>query len=76
MPSPENGRVTYSNTISAGYASVKTIATYSCFDEYYISEGNDMRICTGIGDGLEGEWDGTAPTCECKNIIVVLILAI
>ena len=54
MSDPENGAVTITGT------GVGDTATYTCNSGYEIS-GSDTRVC-----GPDGEWSGSAPTCEGK----------
>lgn len=49
---PRKGSVTITGT------TVGSEATYSCAEGYKLSHEN-TRVC-----GADGEWDGTAPTCE------------
>ncbi len=36
--------------------------------------GNSSGMCTGDVSSTTGAFDGAAPTCECKRIIMLLLL--
>ena len=52
LSDPENGAVSTTGT------GVGDTATYTCISGYELS-GSDTRVC-----GSDGEWSGSAPTCE------------
>ena len=54
LSDPENGAVSITGT------GVGDIATYTCNDGFELS-GSDTRTCES-----DGEWSGSAPTCEGK----------
>ena len=58
LPNPENGRVVL-NGNNPG-----STATYSC-DTRYRLVGSEERTCQN-----DGEWSESAPTCECKHVLV------
>ena len=41
------------------------IAVYSCNNGFLMAGGNATRVC-GEGNGMNGEWSGMEPVCECK----------
>ena len=42
-----------------------TAATHTCNEGFFMTAGNVVRTC-GNGEGVNGAWSGTAPTCTCK----------
>ena len=58
MSDPENGAVSITGT------GVGDIATYTCNDGFELS-GSDTRACES-----NGEWSGSAPTCEGNQSLV------
>ncbi len=51
------------------------ITNYNC-DNGFSLVGNSSRTCTGDGSSTTGAFDGAAPTCERKCIIMLLLLDI
>ena len=62
LSDPENGAVRITGT------GVGDTATYTCISGYELS-CSDTRLC-----GSNGEWSGSAPTCEGKYSMVQLLL--
>ncbi len=62
LTAPDNGRV----TVNDPDLLVGTMATYSC-DQGYVLAGDTVRTCEERGDGTEGTWNATQPTCEGEN---------
>ncbi len=59
LPTPTNGEsVGYNNMGTMNNRPVGAVATYTCTDGYMLV-GNMTRDC-----GSDGEWSGSAPTCE------------
>ena len=42
----------------------ETIATHKCNTGFVLTVGDVERTC-GDGNGVNGEWSGTAPVCQC-----------
>ena len=65
--------ITYSADMTAPY-SVGTVATYTCNSGYELSTtGDEMRTCMDNGDGSGGSFGGSAPTCQRKFLILIII---
>ena len=57
-----------------------TIAIHKCSTGFVLTVGDVERTC-GDGNGVNGEWSGTAPLCQCmqcrrviSNMIVCLYI--
>ena len=61
-----NGLITYATDLTDPF-DYQTTATYSCSSSYGLSGGDRVRTCVGSSAG-PGEWSGTAPVCERKEI--------
>ena len=68
LPDPENGDIEYSTDLTATFEA-PTTAVYKCDPGYSLAGGDSVRTCTGTGENTDGDWTGSAPTCdgECLN---------
>ncbi len=64
---PLNGVITYAVDTTAPF-NYQTTATYSCNTGYGLSSISAVRIC-----GNTEEWSGTAPTCNRKKHLFIII---
>ena len=74
-----NGSVEYSSdgAVSGGigvFSTYGTIATHSCNDGFVLTVGDVERTC-GDGNGVHGEWSGMAAGCECKYVIILILVS-
>ena len=58
LPAPENGRI-LTNQVTYRFGDMMR---FMC-DFGYVLQGNPAVLCTSAG-----EWNGTIPTCTCKNL--------
>ncbi|XP_064395003.1 uncharacterized protein LOC135342233 isoform X1 [Halichondria panicea] len=65
LMSPTNGTVSYGGVATDvnGNFTFNVIATYSCETGFALVD-NSSRICTGDGMSVNGDFNGTAPTCD------------
>lgn len=62
LPELVGGVITYSSdTFDVG-----TTATHAC-EEGFSLVGDAIRVCTGDGSSVVGEWNGTAPECSGES---------
>ena len=66
---PTDGFITYSPDTTSPFSS-QTTATYSCANGYGLSGGDRSRTCMSSNSG-PGEWNGNAPSCEGKPILLL-----
>ena len=77
MAAPSSGSVDFGGASSDGNSNYAfdVITNYNC-DNGFSLVGNSSRTCTGDGSSNTGAFDGAAPTCERKCIIMLLLLDI
>ena len=63
LPDPENGDITFVTDVTATFE-VLTTATYNCDLGFGLNGGTTVRTCNGDSTSPDGDWSGTAPTCE------------
>ncbi len=70
LADPINGNVLYSAaTDGVGNYVFDVTADHSC-DAGFSLVGVNTRTCTGDGSSINGAFDGVAPTCERKRLII------
>ncbi len=62
LPDPVYGNIIFINDTTALF-DLGTHAMYKCNDGFVPVGGDAIRVCLNIGQN-EGQWDGTAPSCE------------
>ena len=65
LPPLMNGVITYTDGL-VDSRPINTIATFTC-DNGYTLTGGSFRACQN-----DGTWSGSAPTCQCKLVIIIL----
>ena len=72
LTTPSNGKLTFTNHSMGDEENSTTIsiATYSCDSGFFLSGGNETRMCERDINEYRGEWSGTAPTCVRKGYSV------
>ena len=68
LPDPVNGDISFYSDTTAPF-DFGTNATYSCDSGFGLSGEDTVRTCDGEGSSPNGDWDGTAPTCERNSKI-------
>ena len=61
--------VTYSSDTTELY-DYGTTATYQCDSGYELTGGDTVRTCTGDGSSPVDQWNGTAPACTGKQMML------
>ncbi len=71
VAAPSSGSIDFGGASSDGNSnySFDVVAKYSC-DTGFSLVGNSSRTCTGDGSSSTGAFDGGAPTCERKRIVI------
>ena len=59
-----DGTIAYSTDMTIPY-DFGTTATYFC-DSGFSLVGNNIRTCGGDGSSVNGVWDLSEPSCQCK----------
>ena len=72
LPDPENGDIEYSTDLTATFEA-PTTAVYKCDPGYSLVGGDTVRMCTGTGESTDGDWTGSAPTCDGKCLQLKLL---
>lgn len=62
LPELQNGSISYDQSDSP--RPLDTVATHECNDGFELI-GVEIRVCSE-----NGQFSGTAPTCECKNLLM------
>ena len=62
LPDPMYGDIDYMNDTTAPFE-LETKAVYRCNEGFVLVGGDEVRECMSTGD-VEGEWSGTAPSCQ------------
>ena len=65
---PFNGNISFKLDMTSTF-DVMTIATYHCHIGYFLTGGDQVRVCMGTRNSTMGNWNGTKPYCECKVYI-------
>ena len=63
LPDPMNGDIEYVVDTTSTF-NVTTTAMYKCDPGYSLVGGDIVRTCTGTSASPDGDWSGTAPSCE------------
>ena len=64
LPALENGMISYGPDSEGPEYDLSTVATYTCDVGFELVGEDQMRTCVDVSNGLSGEFNGTAPTCQ------------
>ena len=64
LPALENRAISYIPDNEGPDYNLGTVATYTCNVGFALVGEDRTRTCEDVSNGLSGEFNGTAPTCQ------------
>ena len=68
LPAIENGMISYGPDSEGPDYDLSTVATYNCDEGFALVGEDQMRTCVDVSNGLSGDFNGTAPSCQGAGV--------
>ena len=75
LPDIINGDISYDPAGDDPFP-FNTLATHTCDNGYFLSNGSDVRVCGGNDSSTTGMWNGFTPTCTGESLLLVSMIVV